>query len=442
MTAFGGGRRLELRRVTDGTGQLVALLPLIEIAPGRLMLTGGSDVSDYLDLIALGEREEEAWTALLAARAADRSVWELHAVPAASPTVTAVPALARRRRSHRDERGRGAMSRAAASGHLGDLPRFAFEQAPPRARAARSDASSVKSPPAGSPSRRTPTGVAARLDDFLDLHRQSRVGKARFMDERMEGFFRRVIVALAAQGAARLNFLDTPAGPIASFVTLEWDDTVGLYNSGFRPDCAALSPGLVLLAGLVRDALERGRRCFDFLQRRGALQVRVRSRAGGGARGDHRGPVVSLRVAILSVHTCPLAVLGGKETGGMNVYVRELARELGRMGVRADVFTRSQNPTIPRVVTITEGVRVVHLTAGPEAPMPRERIRDHLDEFVEGVEAFRIARWVRLRPDSRPLLALGRGRARAPRPLVGAAGADVPHARPSQERRDARHHRA
>jgi D-inositol-3-phosphate glycosyltransferase len=100
---------------------------------------------------------------------------------------------------------------------------------------------------------------------------------------------------------------------------------------------------------------------------------------------------MSLRVAILSVHTCPLAVLGGKETGGMNVYVRELARELGRMGMRADVFTRSQNPAIPRVVTITEGVRVVHLTAGPEAPMPRERIRDHLDEFVDGVEAFRIA---------------------------------------------------
>ena len=100
---------------------------------------------------------------------------------------------------------------------------------------------------------------------------------------------------------------------------------------------------------------------------------------------------MSLRVALLSVHTCPLAVLGGKETGGMNVYVRELARELGRMGMQADVFTRSQNSSIPRVVSITEGVRVVHLTAGPEAPMPRERIRDHLDDFVEGVEAFRIA---------------------------------------------------
>jgi D-inositol-3-phosphate glycosyltransferase len=92
---------------------------------------------------------------------------------------------------------------------------------------------------------------------------------------------------------------------------------------------------------------------------------------------------------MLSVHTCPLAALGGKETGGMNVYVRELARELARMRVAADIFTRSQNPSIPRVSAIGDGVRVVHLPAGPEAPMARERVHDHLDEFVEGVEEFR-----------------------------------------------------
>lgn len=101
---------------------------------------------------------------------------------------------------------------------------------------------------------------------------------------------------------------------------------------------------------------------------------------------------MSLRVAMLSVHTCPLAALGGKETGGMNVYVRELARELGRMGADVDVFTRSQNPAIPRVVALGERARVVHLPAGPEAPMAREAIHAHLDEFVEGVEAWRIAR--------------------------------------------------
>jgi D-inositol-3-phosphate glycosyltransferase len=100
---------------------------------------------------------------------------------------------------------------------------------------------------------------------------------------------------------------------------------------------------------------------------------------------------VSLRVAMLSVHTCPLAALGGKETGGMNVYVREVSRELGRMGVDVDVFTRSQNPAIPRVVQLGDRARVIHLRAGVEAPMARERIYEHLDEFVAGVDAWRIA---------------------------------------------------
>ena len=75
----------------------------------------------------------------------------------------------------------------------------------------------------------------------------------------------------------------------------------------------------------------------------------------------------------------------------MNVYVREVSRELGRMGVSVDVFTRSQDPSIPRVVRLGERARVIHLAAGVEAPMARERVYDHLDEFVEGIEAWRIA---------------------------------------------------
>jgi D-inositol-3-phosphate glycosyltransferase len=98
-----------------------------------------------------------------------------------------------------------------------------------------------------------------------------------------------------------------------------------------------------------------------------------------------------LRVALLSVHTCPLAAPGGKETGGMNVYVRETARELARMGARADVFTRAQSPVIPRVVPMGYGARVIHLPAGPEAPMPREEVLGHVPQFVEGVEQFRRA---------------------------------------------------
>ncbi len=95
------------------------------------------------------------------------------------------------------------------------------------------------------------------------------------------------------------------------------------------------------------------------------------------------------RLAVLSVHTCPLAALGGKETGGMNVYVRELGRELGRLGFEVDVFTRSQDPAIPEVVPLGEGARVIHLEAGPARPLPRRALVPHLGAFVDGVERFR-----------------------------------------------------
>jgi D-inositol-3-phosphate glycosyltransferase len=95
------------------------------------------------------------------------------------------------------------------------------------------------------------------------------------------------------------------------------------------------------------------------------------------------------RIAMLSVHTCPLATLGGKETGGMNVYVRELARELGNRGLAVDVFTRSQDARINRISRrLGNAVRVIHLPAGPEEPYNKNDIFHHLPQFVAGVREF------------------------------------------------------
>jgi D-inositol-3-phosphate glycosyltransferase len=95
------------------------------------------------------------------------------------------------------------------------------------------------------------------------------------------------------------------------------------------------------------------------------------------------------RIAVLSVHTCPLATLGGKETGGMNVYVRDLSREFGRRGIYVDVFTRSQNPRLPRISSrLGHRARVIHLPAGPEAPYDKHEVFNHLPEFIEGVVRF------------------------------------------------------
>jgi len=96
-----------------------------------------------------------------------------------------------------------------------------------------------------------------------------------------------------------------------------------------------------------------------------------------------------LKVAMISYHTCPLAVLGGKNTGGMNVYVHELTRELGRMNIHVDVYTRSQDEHVPHVVhDLGYGNRVVHIPAGAEIPLPKEELACFIDTFVENILEF------------------------------------------------------
>lgn len=96
-----------------------------------------------------------------------------------------------------------------------------------------------------------------------------------------------------------------------------------------------------------------------------------------------------MRIAMISYHTCPLAALGGKDTGGMNVYVRDLTRELGRQGIHVDVFTRSQDEHVPHVVhELGYGNRVVHIPAGPEEPRSKGDITKYIPEFAEGVQKF------------------------------------------------------
>jgi D-inositol-3-phosphate glycosyltransferase len=92
---------------------------------------------------------------------------------------------------------------------------------------------------------------------------------------------------------------------------------------------------------------------------------------------------------MLSVHTCPLAMLGGKETGGMNVYVRDLTIELGRRGMTVDVFTRSQDDHVPRIShELGPTAQVIHIPAGPERPVSKEEIYAHLPEFAARVMGF------------------------------------------------------
>ncbi len=95
-------------------------------------------------------------------------------------------------------------------------------------------------------------------------------------------------------------------------------------------------------------------------------------------------------VAMLSVHTSPLDIPGRTtDAGGMNVYMRELARELGQRQIKVDIFTRWTNEHQPRIVQLSPHVRVIHIKAGPIAPIHKHDLFEYLPTFAQRIDEFR-----------------------------------------------------
>ncbi|MDD5338731.1 MAG: glycosyltransferase [Dehalococcoidales bacterium] len=95
-----------------------------------------------------------------------------------------------------------------------------------------------------------------------------------------------------------------------------------------------------------------------------------------------------LKIAIISAHSCPVGDLGTKDTGGMSVYIRELARELGKAGHAIDIYTRIHDPNDPRMEDLADNVRLIHLKAGREARIQKMDVYFSLPEFTFNLENF------------------------------------------------------
>jgi CelD/BcsL family acetyltransferase involved in cellulose biosynthesis len=258
---------LQLFAVQDGAGEWVGVLPLYE-SPSPdgpvLRLVGGTDVADYLDVIAVANREEEIWKALLPALA--EVPWralELRPVPAASPTPALLASLAASVnlacRVEVEDRCPVIELPETWDAYLAALSGKDRHELRRKVRRAEIGRPRVEV-------ARTPSAMAALMDGFVALHRRSKVGKARFMDEPMEAFFRELGHELATAGLAALWMLWLEERPAAALFCLEHAGTVGLYNSGFDPEARAMSPGVVLIARTIEDAIVRGFRHYDFLR--------------------------------------------------------------------------------------------------------------------------------------------------------------------------------
>jgi CelD/BcsL family acetyltransferase involved in cellulose biosynthesis len=264
--AFGTGP-LHLLAAQDGAEEWVGVLPLHEVPTPDgpvVRLVGGTDIADYLDLIAVAGREEEVWKALLPVLA--DLPWrtaDLRPVPAASPTPGLLTTLAGSSgltsRVEVEDRCPVIALPESWDAYLAALPgkdRHELRRKLRRAAAGRPRVEVA----------RTPAAMAALMDGFVALHRRSKVGKARFMDAPMEAFFRELGRELAAAGLAALWMLWLEDRPAAALFCLEQGGTVSLYNSGFDPEARGMSPGVVLIARTIEDAIRRGFRRYDFLR--------------------------------------------------------------------------------------------------------------------------------------------------------------------------------
>ncbi len=100
-------------------------------------------------------------------------------------------------------------------------------------------------------------------------------------------------------------------------------------------------------------------------------------------------PFRQLKIAIISAHSCPLGTLGTKDTGGMSVYIVELAQALGKQGHLVDVYSRVHDPRDHQIYDLSQNARLIHLKAGELGQIDKLAVYSYLPEFCCNLEDFR-----------------------------------------------------
>jgi CelD/BcsL family acetyltransferase involved in cellulose biosynthesis len=268
-----GELRLLVGRTDDG--QVVGIAPwFIEAGTRTLRAVGCVDVTDYLDVIALPAHRDAFYQALSGYLADHRAEFEqlsLCNVRASSPTLAALPpyltaagfavtveqqetcphinlphdfeayleSLDKKQRHELRRKMRRAENAEEASGE-----KVAWYIVGPE------------------------HDLGAEIERFIGLMRASHPDKAGFMDDaKNDGFFRAVVPKMAACGWLQMAFLTVNGEAAAAYINFDYDNRIGVYNSGLLPQSYAhLSCGIVLLCYLIRHNIEQERAVFDFLR--------------------------------------------------------------------------------------------------------------------------------------------------------------------------------
>jgi len=246
--------------------ELAGIAPLFYAHEGILRLVGGTEISDYLDIIALVGHEREVWSAFLAYL--EKRSWDtldLHNLPAASPTREALLSLGEKYGLKVEDSLEDVcpliLLPETWEGYLQMLDRKQRHELRRKLRKAQREAQVdwyLVSEDAA---------LGLEMEEFLDLQQRSSPHKDQFMDKRMQRFFKAMAKTTFEAGWLRLGFIVINGLKMASLLCFDYGDSILLYNSGYDPErYRALSPGVLATVHCIEEAIQQKKKVFDFLQ--------------------------------------------------------------------------------------------------------------------------------------------------------------------------------
>jgi CelD/BcsL family acetyltransferase involved in cellulose biosynthesis len=264
LEEFAGERELQLYAVRDGE-ELLGVAPLMRSGDGGLMFSGDHKICDYMDIVVAPERAGDVLDALLSALAGETwdelALWGLReGSPVRAGLASAV-----------DRAGLAVTQQEEAVAPQIELAATWDEFVAALSKKDRHELRRKvrKLEAAGELELRCYTSAEeteGRVPLLLRMMVESRTDKAAFMSEQMARFFHRMVPELAREGLIRLYELELEGRPIASVLCFDQAGQLYLYNSGYEPEYASLSAGLVSKALCLREAIECGRHCVDTLR--------------------------------------------------------------------------------------------------------------------------------------------------------------------------------
>ena len=261
---FGKEPELRVFSIRDGD-RLIGLAPMM-VRDGVLGFLGGKDLFDYHDFLLPRGKEDAFYPALFDhLKSLEWKTMDLRSIPQSSSTTERIKALAEQAGytvELKEEDKAPYMGLAGTfDDYVASLPKKDRHELRRKQRRLAEAAPERKEYTCT-----TPDHVTDLMPDFFRLHKASSPNKDRFMNPAREKFFLEMAAELASLGQFRLSVMEIDGKRVAACINFDYTDSYLLYNSGYDPDYANLSVGLLNTALTIKEAIENGKKTFDFLR--------------------------------------------------------------------------------------------------------------------------------------------------------------------------------